>query len=129
MLEGASKIFDASNEQARGIQEISNAVESINKATQHAASIADQASSSSSELNRQAEDLNRMVLNLNSFLQGHDTPSTDEPENTVSDDLREHYEVQSLASIRSEIDNASHLAPDVPKEKEGNDNQAAWNRL
>ncbi|MGF1868208.1 CHASE3 domain-containing protein [Enterovibrio norvegicus] len=129
VLEGASKIFDASNEQARGIQEISNAVESINKATQHAASIADQASSSSSELNRQAEDLNRMVLNLNSFLQGHDTPSTDEPENTVSDDLREHYEVQSLASIRSEIDNASHLAPDVPKEKEGNDNQAAWNRL
>ncbi|WP_163391267.1 CHASE3 domain-containing protein [Enterovibrio norvegicus] len=129
VLEGASKIFDASNEQARGIQEISNAVESINKATQHAASIADQASSSSSELNRQAEDLNRMVLNLNSFLQGHDTPSTDEPENTMSDDLREHYEVQSLASIRSEIDNASHLAPDVPKEKEGNDNQAAWNRL
>ncbi|MEZ8084008.1 CHASE3 domain-containing protein [Enterovibrio norvegicus] len=129
VLEGASKIFDASNEQARGIQEISNAVESINKATQHAASIADQASSSSSELNRQAEDLNRMVLNLNSFLQGHDTPTTDEPENTVSDDLREHYEVQSLASIRSEIDNASHLAPDVPKEKEGNDNQAAWNRL
>ncbi|PML82174.1 CHASE3 domain-containing protein [Enterovibrio norvegicus] len=129
VLEGASKIFDASNEQARGIQEISNAVESINKATQHAASIADQASSSSSELNKQAEDLNRMVLNLNSFLQGHDTPSTDEPENTVSDDLREHYEVQSLASIRSEIDNASHLTPDVPKEKEGNDNQAAWNRL
>ncbi|MGF1708235.1 CHASE3 domain-containing protein [Enterovibrio baiacu] len=129
VMEGASKIFDASNEQARGIQEISNAVESINKATQHAASIADQASNSSSELNKQAEDLNRMVLNLNSFLRGHETPSTDEPENTVSDALREQYEVQSMTSIRREIDSATHSASDVPQEKEGNDNQAAWNRL
>ncbi|MBE1277858.1 CHASE3 domain-containing protein [Enterovibrio baiacu] len=129
VMEGASKIFDASNEQARGIQEISNAVESINKATQHAASIADQASNSSSELNKQAEDLNRMVLNLNSFLRGHETPSTDEPENTVSDALREQYEVQSMTSIRREIDSATHSASDEPQEKEGNDNQAAWNRL
>ncbi|WP_028022326.1 CHASE3 domain-containing protein [Enterovibrio calviensis] len=129
VLEGASKIFDASNEQARGIQEISNAVESINKATQHAASIADQASSSSSELNKQAEDLNRMVANLNSFLRGHEAASIDEPVNTVDAELRDHYEAQSLSGIRREIDNATHSAPEASQEVEDSDNQAAWNRL
>ncbi|OEE62623.1 chemotaxis protein [Enterovibrio norvegicus FF-33] len=129
VLEGASKIFDASNEQARGIQEISNAVESINKATQHAASIADQASSSSSELNKQAEDLNRMVLNLNSFLRGHETVIKDELETTVNVELRDKYEAQSLEGIRRQIDNAAHSLPDAPKEAEDSDNQTAWNRL
>ncbi|MGF1766774.1 CHASE3 domain-containing protein [Enterovibrio makurazakiensis] len=129
VLEGASKIFDASNEQARGIQEISNAVESINKATQHAASIADQASSSSSELTKQAEDLNRMVLNLNSFLRGHDTAISDESEPMVSAELRDKYEEQSLSGIRRQIDNAVRPSPEAASEMEDNDNQAAWNRL
>jgi len=70
---GASEIFEASNEQAKGIMEISSAIESINKATQHGATIADQAAGSSGELSRQADELNRLVRSLNGFLKGHDT--------------------------------------------------------
>ncbi|MBL4838833.1 MAG: CHASE3 domain-containing protein [Kordiimonadaceae bacterium] len=82
---GADQIFEASNEQARGIQEISRAIEAINKATQHASTIADQATGSSSELNRQANELNRLVQGLNSFLKGRENASVTAAGNSASD--------------------------------------------
>ncbi|MDD1783206.1 CHASE3 domain-containing protein [Enterovibrio sp. ZSDZ35] len=127
VLEGTTRISDASNEQARGIQEISNAVESINKATQHAASIADQASGSSSELSSQAEELNRMVNNLNSFLKGHDKVLSGTTDANVSSHLQEDYEWQSYSGVRKQIEqpvDIEHTSSEVDK-----DNKVAWNRL
>ncbi len=69
----ATKIFNASNEQARGVEEIGCAIESINLATQRAATIAEQVSVSSSDLRKQANGLNKLVINLNGFLQGEES--------------------------------------------------------
>ena len=93
VAEGANKIFEASNEQAKGILEISNAVESINKSTQHAASIADNASSSSSELNKEAENLNKMVFKLNGFLRGSNTEENEQ--NVLDENTVNEYALQS----------------------------------
>lgn len=130
VLDGASKIFEASNEQARGIQEISNAVESINTATQHAASISDQASNSSSELTQQAETLNRMVRNLNGFLGGHDTQGYDKQRNRINNTLRDEYQQQSYQSAMGDFDVSNHM---IDEENNSDDttknNKIAWERL
>lgn len=130
VLDGASKIFEASNEQARGIQEISNAVESINKATQHAASISDQASNSSSELTQQAETLNHMVRNLNGFLGGHNTQGYDKQRNRINNTLRDEYQQQSYQSAMGDFDISNNM---IDEENNSNDttknNKIAWERL
>ncbi len=127
VAEGANKIFEASNEQAKGILEISNAVESINKLTQHAASIADTASSSSSELNKEAENLNRMVFKLNGFLQGGDTEENEHnllDENTVNE-----YALQSQrnASYNREKENINLPLGDFNSHTETT--KTGWDRL
>ena len=127
VVEGANKIFEASNEQAKGILEISNAVESINKSTQHAASIADTASSSSSELNKEAENLNRMVLQLNGFLRGNNSEKNGHTlldENTVNE-----YAKQSQRTA-----NYTDQNPDFNMQIEEINNHSektssAWDRL
>ncbi|KKD58871.1 chemotaxis protein [Grimontia sp. AD028] len=124
MVEGATNIFEASNEQARGIQEISNAVESINKATQHAASIADQASNSSSELTRQAADLNNLVSHLSNFLCGHDVETKEESQQQTSKNWQENLEPDY--SRPSSVRPAKDISDDVSME---GDNHSAWNRL
>ncbi|EOD80993.1 Methyl-accepting chemotaxis protein [Grimontia indica] len=124
MVEGATNIFEASNEQARGIQEISNAVESINKATQHAASIADQASNSSSELTRQAADLNNLVSHLSNFLCGHDVETKEESQQQTPKNWQENLETDY--SRPSSVRPAKVISDDVSME---GDNHSAWNRL
>ncbi|CZF81038.1 Methyl-accepting chemotaxis protein III [Grimontia celer] len=124
MVEGATNIFEASNEQARGIQEISNAVESINKATQHAASIADQASNSSSELTRQAADLNNLVSHLSNFLCGHDVETKKESQQLTPKNWQENPETDY--SRPSSVRTAKVISDDVSME---GDNHSAWNRL
>ncbi|USH05039.1 CHASE3 domain-containing protein [Grimontia kaedaensis] len=124
MVEGATSIFEASNEQARGIQEISNAVESINKATQHAASIADQASNSSSELTRQAADLNNLVSHLSNFLCGHDVETKAESLQPTPKNWQENLEPDY--SRPTNVRPSKLMNDDVTME---GDNQSAWNRL
>ncbi|CZF80582.1 CHASE3 domain-containing protein [Grimontia marina] len=124
MVEGATNIFEASNEQARGIQEISNAVESINRATQHAASIADQASNSSSELTRQAEDLNKLVLHMSNFLCGHEAEAKEE--NKVEKPLNWEESIEHDFERNNHVQKANAQSDDVTME--GNNN-SAWNRL
>lgn len=126
VVTGANKIFEASNEQARGIQEISNAVESINKATQHAASIADQAAASSSDLRRQSEDLNRLVSRLNSFLRNNGRDDTETLQTPVT--------VEAIP-----VDPSWHAQDPEPKQdlaepfivpiKHNTGNKQAWDRL
>ncbi|WP_325895020.1 CHASE3 domain-containing protein [Grimontia sp. NTOU-MAR1] len=124
MVEGATNIFEASNEQARGIQEISNAVESINRATQHAASIADQASNSSSELTRQAEDLNKLVLHMSTFLCGHEAEAKEE--NKVEKPLNWEENNEHDFQRNNHVQKANAQSDEVTME---GDNNSAWNRL
>ncbi len=126
VAEGASKIFEASNEQARGIQEISNAVESINKATQHAASIADQASGSSKDLTQQADELNRLVRSLNGFLKGHDSGNNTTSYDHGSDDHQVETDYRDSASTElSVIDDDADM--DIAVGQGGNNEM--WSKL
>ncbi len=122
VAKGASLIFESSNEQARGIQEISNAVESINKATQHAASLADQAKGSSQELNQQAEELNRLVRDLNGFLQGHDGQTAASDQSNVPYSDIDHQSSHKPVMRLVDDENNSEIAFDDGK-------QAAWSKL
>ncbi|WP_434362799.1 CHASE3 domain-containing protein [Parasalinivibrio latis] len=96
VTEEAKKIFNASNEQSRGIEELSSAIESINLTTQHASTIAEQASISSNDLRTQADDLNRMVMNLNSFLRGEENEPADSVLESSQQELPSNGVVVSL---------------------------------
>ncbi|MCL2915386.1 CHASE3 domain-containing protein [Shewanella corallii] len=126
VVTGANKIFEASNEQARGIQEISNAVESINKATQHAASISDQAAASSTDLRRQSEELNRLVLRLNSFLRNSDRDST--PDSALRSAL-EPVPMDSHWQAPASRPREDVAAPIIVPVSQDSDNKQAWDRL
>jgi len=128
---GASEIFEASNEQAKGIMEISSAIESINKATQHGATIADQAAGSSTELSRQADELNRLVRSLNGFLKGHDSSYDTQPMG-VREDATElgHASVidQGHPSLLHVIDDVANDGFDSGMAA-ASGNKEAWNKL
>ncbi len=126
VAEGASQIFESSNEQAKGIAEISNAVESINKTTQHTATIADQASGSSDELNRQAKELNLLVRNLNGFLKGHDTADSNIITQTEQTEFKPGVDEASSAPIMTVVENTMD---DADPNAADSDNKTAWAKL
>lgn len=66
----SQKIVEASKEQAKGVDQINQAIHEINSATQDSASIAADTSRSSSDLNDQASAMNTLVSHLNYYLSG-----------------------------------------------------------
>lgn len=144
LAKSAKEIFDSSNEQAKGIMEIGNAVESINKATQHAASIADQASASSSELKNQSQELNALVNQLTSYMQGHDnqqSASLSVADNSVSasadfkpapDAFSAPLKVvggEHAAAVSGTFATGGNSAEPWAAADSSDDNNAAWNTL
>ncbi len=65
-----AEIAAASNEQAKGIEQINTAVGQIDQVTQSSAATAEESASASEELSAQAEELKYMVNNLRAIVEG-----------------------------------------------------------
>jgi methyl-accepting chemotaxis protein len=64
------EIASASNEQARGIEQIGTAMNQLNQVTQTNAASSEQAAAAAEELGAQAEEMNRMVDQLRALVGG-----------------------------------------------------------
>ncbi len=71
-----AEIAAASNEQARGIEQISTAVGQMDSVTQQNAANAEESASASEELSAQAEELNKMVADLRALVGGASAAGT-----------------------------------------------------
>ncbi|MBF0525540.1 MAG: hypothetical protein HQK56_10645 [Deltaproteobacteria bacterium] len=74
------EIVTASNEQAKGIDQISGGITEMDKVVQQNAASAQQSASAAEELNSQAAHLNDFVLTLSTLVgMGNDSSDQDEP--------------------------------------------------
>jgi len=72
-----NEIAVASDEQARGVEQITSAMSQMDKVTQANASNAEQTGSASEELNSQARDLNQVVQRLQTIVGGQNSSTSD----------------------------------------------------
>ncbi len=73
-----SQIADASNEQAKGIDQISSAVAQMNEVTQQNASSAEESASASQEMASQAEQLKEITRQLTAIVYGSNSSQNDD---------------------------------------------------
>jgi methyl-accepting chemotaxis protein len=88
ILDGVSKIVDASKEQGQGIGQISTSVESISHMTQETAGTAEESASASAELSGQALSLGDLVKELRTIVSGRSDSAPPASSASHTQDLR-----------------------------------------
>jgi methyl-accepting chemotaxis protein len=113
-----AEIAAASDEQARGIEQVNTAVTEMNKVTQQNAANAQQSASSSEEMLSQAGWMKEMVIELISLVGGSDSREKDRPSKTgksLKQKIRKRLVAPNI--------NDDHKPMAIPREKEANPEQ------
>jgi methyl-accepting chemotaxis protein len=113
-----AEIAAASDEQARGIEQVNTAVTEMNKVTQQNAANAQQSASSSQEMLSQAGWMKEMVIELISLVGGSDSREKDRPSKTgksLKQKIRKRLVAPNI--------NDDHKPMAIPREKEANPEQ------
>lgn len=99
---GATQLYSASNEQAKGIEQVNSAIDVINQATQQSSSISEENATSGTELARQAEQLNNHVYELNRFLKGTESES----DSSLFNKSSYHNKADNVVSLKAKESNS-----------------------
>jgi len=105
-----AEVSGASEEQARGIEQLNTAINQIDRATQSNAAMAEESASTSDELSSQAHKLNEMVNVLTSLVAGNE-------KNKIKQVSFKNVKLKSLATAREKVKNISNFKKNPPSQK------------